>query len=268
MALGEYDFKEAEVVGRAYAFTFYIGFMVLVVMVMLAMLIAIVLDVYVEVKSHSQRSDPLWTEVYHILRRLWMNYKKTRLPLEVIRAKLDASSNEVLFVDTFRARVPGLREAQATRLVTESIRMFQAYYHEEPDNLDVKAFTDDVIRKLRKVVGSHMLHSELSADEEEVVEACGFETRESEIRDSADVVLEEVPGGEGNDEERAFNIDAATRATSLEAMTIQDLLQVAALKLEDTGCQVPAYEGSAQAIQQVLRSAQGIAGALAHSVTI
>lgn len=96
MMLGGFDFADLEISGRGYAFFFFATFMFLIVLVMLSMLIAIIMDVYVDVKQSSKSSEPVWVCAHNILRRAIQNAQKRRVNLNKVLAVIQAEDARLL----------------------------------------------------------------------------------------------------------------------------------------------------------------------------
>mmetsp|Transcript_35493 Transcript_35493/g.93707 ORF Transcript_35493/g.93707 Transcript_35493/m.93707 type:complete len:799 (+) Transcript_35493:120-2516(+) len=237
--LGAFDFDAAQTIGRFYAFIFYAAFMMLIVLVMLSMLIAIIMDKYIEVKAHALKSETLWTEMCDIVRRTWQDFRKVRLPLGFIQSKLTKDSSDVLKVDTFMQQVPGLSVRQARRLLVESVSEFGQEHGQEPETLDVKQFTDDVVMELTTAVGATTIHENIKAT----------------VIDKDDVAAK-LFQDQAEPEDRVQDITKDV-ATSLDVLPLDQLLDLAAKKLEK-GCATPDYAGSTELIQHALQTARSL----------
>jgi len=75
--LGDFEWEELREVGRPQAYLWFWTFQWLVVLIMLNMLLAIIMDVYTEVKSHIGRAETLWSQSHEIYRR-WRNVRTGR----------------------------------------------------------------------------------------------------------------------------------------------------------------------------------------------
>lgn len=103
--------------------------MVMLLLIMLNMLIAILMDVYSEVKSSVQSSETLFSQVVAISRRSKENLMKQRVPLPKIQKLLDsldmAQTGEKLIKEReFCDLVPTMKAGQAKRLLTNSARRY------------------------------------------------------------------------------------------------------------------------------------------------
>lgn len=115
MMLGGFDFDDMARSGRGFAFGFFVCFMSLIAIVMLSMLIAIIMDVYIEVKAGSKSSETLLHEMKEILRRAWQDRRGTRLSFDRILRCLHVGGSNVVQVSSLLESgseyfVPGLRE--------------------------------------------------------------------------------------------------------------------------------------------------------------
>lgn len=90
IVMGHFDFQELIRIGRTEAFVWFLSFTLLVNLIMLNMLLAIIMDVYTEVKSSlSQDAETLWSQMYQVLERKWdVYYRRTRVSLKTIRSTL------------------------------------------------------------------------------------------------------------------------------------------------------------------------------------
>merc|ERR1712083_1228087 len=106
--------------------------MMLVHLVMLNMLLAIVMDVYTEVKgSIGNNAETINSQTMEILHRWWHKARGLRMDLSVILKHLDPTdldtqrggkdiSNVLFTVGTLMQQVPGLNEVQAERVLIAS----------------------------------------------------------------------------------------------------------------------------------------------------
>jgi hypothetical protein len=138
--LGEFDWEMMKQVGRVPAGIWFWSFMWLVNLVMLNMLLAIVMDVYTEVKSGiGSNAETLWSQAYEMYRR-WRELRRgKRVSLNHILAYIapeisdaprglskffesdgDAEDGPKLTVKAFLAKVPNLEERQAKRVLVAS----------------------------------------------------------------------------------------------------------------------------------------------------
>merc|ERR1711920_497617 len=129
--LGDFDYVALTEVGRSSALVWFMSFMVLLNLVMLNMLLAIVMDVYGDVKGAlSDSAETLFSQTYEIYRRWEGKRKKARLGLDQVVNALEKQGSKLqnekthepilLTVRTFMEFVDGLTEKQATRLLQQS----------------------------------------------------------------------------------------------------------------------------------------------------
>jgi hypothetical protein len=88
--MGDFDWDEMRRIGRLEAWIWFLTFMLLVNLIMLNMLVAIIMDVYAEVKSAlPEDADTLWSQLYEVLDRKWaVYYHGTRVSLRKILSHL------------------------------------------------------------------------------------------------------------------------------------------------------------------------------------
>jgi len=123
---GDYDLEEMMRVSRPQTAVWYWCFTWLVNLIMLNMLLAIVMDVYTEVKGHiSSDSETMWSQVYEIVAR-WNDIRAGRqIALEKILESLELyhpsdheeKSDERLTLDKFMNLNPNMPEHQAMRIL-------------------------------------------------------------------------------------------------------------------------------------------------------
>jgi len=129
--LGDYDAEEMIRVSRPQAAAWYFGFTWLVNLVMLNMLLAIVMDVYGDVKGAlPDNAETIFSQSYETWRRWNVKRKGERLSLDYIAKVLARSPQNLVNAVTgdpilitvrhFRKLVEGLTEAQATRILIEA----------------------------------------------------------------------------------------------------------------------------------------------------
>jgi len=90
IVMGDFDWEEMRRIGRLEAWIWFVTFMLLVNLIMLNMLIAIIMDVYAEVKSSLPAdADTLWSQLYEVIdRKTAVYYYGTRVSLKSIHANL------------------------------------------------------------------------------------------------------------------------------------------------------------------------------------
>jgi hypothetical protein len=90
IVMGDFDWDEMRRIGRLEAWIWFLTFMLLVNLIMLNMLVAIIMDVYAEVKSAlPEDADTLWSQLYEVLDRKWaVYYHGTRVSLRKILSHL------------------------------------------------------------------------------------------------------------------------------------------------------------------------------------
>merc|ERR1711871_125565 len=92
MLMGDFDADSMMQVSVVMVWIYFGSFMVLLLLIMLNMLIAILMDVYSEVKTGVQNSETLVYQAFSIVRRTWQNLKKERVELGKILKTLDKAS--------------------------------------------------------------------------------------------------------------------------------------------------------------------------------
>jgi len=92
--MGDFSIEEMETSGRPFATFYFIAFMMTVLLIMLNMLIAIILDVYVEAKNGAKSSSSIFVQVYDQGRRYLQNLRKTRIPLQYVVKAFEAAKEQ------------------------------------------------------------------------------------------------------------------------------------------------------------------------------
>eukprot|EP00811_Abedinium_folium_P019892 NODE_2885_length_2127_cov_3.454500.p1 GENE.NODE_2885_length_2127_cov_3.454500~~NODE_2885_length_2127_cov_3.454500.p1 ORF type:complete len:640 (-),score=182.18 NODE_2885_length_2127_cov_3.454500:206-2125(-) len=138
--LGDFDWDRISGIGRLQAGIWFWTFMWLLNMVMLNMLLAMVMDVYTEVKGLIDReADTLWTQAYTTVRRSWQRLLGRRISLATVLHSLwpeDAfysdttdtmmELGDVHTISTLMVAVPALRDLQAERILKAAQKLFEA----------------------------------------------------------------------------------------------------------------------------------------------
>jgi len=130
--LGDFDWEAMTSVGRPQAGVWFVTFMVLVNLIMLNMLLAIVMDVYTEVKGSVGSDAPtLLAQLYEIFFRLKEVRAKRQIHLQDVLMILDPTSldcsddddteeDEMFSIQSFKTLVPGLSDWQAESILVEA----------------------------------------------------------------------------------------------------------------------------------------------------
>jgi len=276
MMLGGFDFADLEISGRGYAFFFFATFMFLIVLVMLSMLIAIIMDVYVEVKAISKSSESLFLEAKNTVRRGIQNWQKKRISLHKITPVLCVDDNKLLRMEHLLDSsniyyVPGLSEAQAQRLLSEAARMWSFKHALAVKPGDIKKFVDDTFKALTPFVRFSAVAAKTALSEED------------ENRDPADRsrsgLMESGSDDETADWDKGPSPEAAGRTEiSVDQLAmqvpLQTLLRAAEMKISmgdpraGLGCRLPSWPGSKELLSQVVSTAQTICSDFLHRAAV
>eukprot|EP00933_Yihiella_yeosuensis_P000976 TRINITY_DN10153_c1_g2_i2.p1 TRINITY_DN10153_c1_g2~~TRINITY_DN10153_c1_g2_i2.p1 ORF type:complete len:313 (-),score=57.13 TRINITY_DN10153_c1_g2_i2:100-1005(-) len=144
--MGDFDVdKMQESASRAVAFFFFSTYMLGALLLLLNMLIAIIMDVYGEVKNRCNFHDPIWTEYWLLLDRMRMNLQGQRIPLPKMIDLFvkncggpDAwNSNECIFLADLTKSVEGLSDRQALRNLTAAVDFWATEHSVEPTTCEV-----------------------------------------------------------------------------------------------------------------------------------
>uniref|UniRef100_A0A7S1M1G8 Polycystin cation channel PKD1/PKD2 domain-containing protein n=1 Tax=Alexandrium catenella TaxID=2925 RepID=A0A7S1M1G8_ALECA len=137
--LGDFDWDSLHSIGRPQAYLWFWAFVWIVNMVMLNMLLAIIMDVYTDVKSGiGANAETLWSQSIEIWRR-WRSVSSGRtVSLTKILSILDptdlesddeAEDEEVLFPSNFAERVPKMSDDQAFIILKAAYELKIAQEH-------------------------------------------------------------------------------------------------------------------------------------------
>eukprot|EP00931_Biecheleriopsis_adriatica_P048444 TRINITY_DN27989_c0_g1_i1.p1 TRINITY_DN27989_c0_g1~~TRINITY_DN27989_c0_g1_i1.p1 ORF type:complete len:795 (-),score=126.97 TRINITY_DN27989_c0_g1_i1:180-2564(-) len=133
-----------EIVGRPIGFLFFCSYMLLTVMLLLNMLIAIVMDVYGQSKAEALSSEPLWRDLYQMVRRAMEGLQGKRMPLEqAFEEYLEKWGDEVVNSDKLITpedlmdSIPKLAEAQAYRAFHLSLTRWADSHKADVANTEV-----------------------------------------------------------------------------------------------------------------------------------
>ena len=130
MMFGDWDWMPMERVTRTGAYLWFTMFMVLVVIILLNMLLAIILDNYMDVKRVSASADSLGAQIQEMYRRRKMLKRKERVRLNDIwdsfvaeaggRPKLALATDRQITAEMLQQIVPGIPHPQASRTLQNS----------------------------------------------------------------------------------------------------------------------------------------------------
>jgi hypothetical protein len=123
--LGDYDWSAMIRIGRQQAAVWFWSFTWVVNLIMLNMLLAIVMDVYTEVKGHiASDAETMWSQVAEIVQRWHEIRAGKQIALQEILDHLERhhpagedAEKERLNTESFMRLAPGMPEHQATRLL-------------------------------------------------------------------------------------------------------------------------------------------------------
>lgn len=93
------------------------SFMLVLSLLMLNMVLAIVMDVYTEMRKNAGNSEAVWTTVQNLF--IWARYRKIWVPSEVIVPRLASMPPLITLQDLMKA-FPGMCVSQMMGLATES----------------------------------------------------------------------------------------------------------------------------------------------------
>eukprot|EP00747_Dinoflagellata_sp_TGD_P075181 gnl/TRDRNA2_/TRDRNA2_158636_c1_seq1.p2 gnl/TRDRNA2_/TRDRNA2_158636_c1~~gnl/TRDRNA2_/TRDRNA2_158636_c1_seq1.p2 ORF type:complete len:161 (+),score=23.77 gnl/TRDRNA2_/TRDRNA2_158636_c1_seq1:1-483(+) len=136
--MGEIEYYELESLGRWMAAIYYISLMIILVLVMFNMLVAILMDVYVNVKGTAGNSRPLYDEAAVAWRR-WRELRRgERLGIRTIVESLNsrektATGFDCIFVQDLMRLQPPVPQEQAVRLLVAACHRAQVEHAKPTD---------------------------------------------------------------------------------------------------------------------------------------
>jgi len=116
--LGDFDYDELSNEHLVTAACWFLTFMVLVALIMLNMLLAIIMDVYSEVKSEAEDSEPIWEQLGNTISNMWG--KREYLKLSIVEEALnqwEIDPEEKVDKDALLRQVAGMPIEQAKELI-------------------------------------------------------------------------------------------------------------------------------------------------------
>jgi len=116
--MGDFDFDLMVESGRTWpSILYFASFMGLLSMIVLNMLIAIIMDAYAEAKNSSKSAETLPGQVKELINRSMSVVKGRGLSIQTILSRcsrsIEEAQDEMLSVETFMEKVPGLSQEQA-----------------------------------------------------------------------------------------------------------------------------------------------------------
>jgi len=209
MLMGDFDAESMLQVSVVMVWIYFGSFMVLLLLIMLNMLIAILMDVYGEVKSSVQSSETLVAQAVAIMRRTWENIKKQRVPLPQLIKALEGEdpdnlkAEEPIKVDEFMTlvndgrlaagTVPPMKETQAKRLMKNAAKRHAGDNVSSPQPADIMKSVAHVSKGLMNFLTvakeEHMQNTErhLQLMEKELIQSLGMEGEPSANREGSDI---------------------------------------------------------------------------------
>eukprot|EP00401_Gymnodinium_catenatum_P036041 CAMPEP_0117505470 /NCGR_PEP_ID=MMETSP0784-20121206/25395_1 /TAXON_ID=39447 /ORGANISM="" /LENGTH=733 /DNA_ID=CAMNT_0005300885 /DNA_START=1 /DNA_END=2198 /DNA_ORIENTATION=+ len=121
--LGDFDYAE---LSNEHLFTsalWFVSFMVLVALIMLNMVLAIIMDIYTEVKMDAEEQDPIWTQLIATIRG--MLSRREWVKLAVVEDVLTnwEGAPETVDKDVLLIQVDGMPAEQAIALIEEADKL-------------------------------------------------------------------------------------------------------------------------------------------------
>lgn len=143
--VGDWDLSDMKKADRTMTLIWFCSFQVTMTLVLLNMLLAIIMDVYTDVKGRIHQAQGINEEIAKVLRRWKQNRRGHRLTLRKIKKFLAChstwrrnstshhsdDSEHIFFVKHFVDCAPGLKEEQARRLMVNAVQAFRLEHEEK-----------------------------------------------------------------------------------------------------------------------------------------
>eukprot|EP00929_Paragymnodinium_shiwhaense_P045110 TRINITY_DN2308_c0_g1_i7.p1 TRINITY_DN2308_c0_g1~~TRINITY_DN2308_c0_g1_i7.p1 ORF type:complete len:907 (+),score=267.77 TRINITY_DN2308_c0_g1_i7:130-2850(+) len=115
--LGDFDWLELSEEHLITSCAWFFSFMIVVAIIMLNMFLAIIMDIYTEVKMDAEGQDAIWTQAADAVQAVWKRagWVKQQVVLDCIIAKWDQP--EVLTKESLLQMVPGMPDEQGTQII-------------------------------------------------------------------------------------------------------------------------------------------------------
>jgi len=173
MLIGDFDWGELRDVSRDGTMLFFWSFIWIVQVVMLNMLLAIIMDVYTEVRAGIGRSAPtLWGQAYSIIRRRWELNRGRRVSLQHVYTSLEACDlpdDRHVNIKKLQEHCPGIDTQQSLRILLSTMTALKSKEKEscedEDDDSDrALMHVSHGVQNLKEFAGDIVKLNELSTD--------------------------------------------------------------------------------------------------------
>jgi hypothetical protein len=122
VVIGDFDFSEMAAEHPFTATLWFWTFTILVSLIMLNMLLAIIMDIYTEVKMDASATDPLWEQGRNALADAWAHRDWIKLKQVVDQVNLMPAHIKQLDKDLLLECLPDMVEPQALALIQETLK--------------------------------------------------------------------------------------------------------------------------------------------------
>jgi len=119
--IGDFDFAELSAEHPLTAVLWFWSYMILVSLIMLNMLLAIIMDVYTEVKMDASEQDPIWTQARKVFSDAWSHRDWIRLHRVLEQVQALPLKITRLDKDLLLELLPDMIEQQALALISETL---------------------------------------------------------------------------------------------------------------------------------------------------
>jgi len=171
LMIGDFDWVSMIEVGRPQCILWFWSFTWLVNLIMLNMLLAIIMDVYTEVRGKvGAGAETLWSQFFEIMIRMRAEWQGRKLPLHRILKALDPlcdvegetddiDAEGMLTIESLGEQVPGLSVDQAFEVLLEAEKFSEQEEHISQSITDAMAMIQTIDRRTTKThsILEHMI---------------------------------------------------------------------------------------------------------------
>jgi len=132
--IGDFDFAELAAEHPLTAVLWFWSYTILVALIMLNMLLAIIMDVYAEVKQDAHEEDPIWSQFYNTAADTWKN--RDWIKLKQVASHIERLPSKVTEIDKdlLLELCPEMVEEQAIRLIKDTLKAIE---HKENKGMSI-----------------------------------------------------------------------------------------------------------------------------------
>eukprot|EP00929_Paragymnodinium_shiwhaense_P007149 TRINITY_DN111090_c0_g1_i1.p1 TRINITY_DN111090_c0_g1~~TRINITY_DN111090_c0_g1_i1.p1 ORF type:complete len:1073 (-),score=173.66 TRINITY_DN111090_c0_g1_i1:35-3253(-) len=156
--LGDFEMDEMRKVGRFFTTMFFCSFMTTTVIIVLNMLVAILMDVYEEVKGTVKNSETLIAQTKEFVERAFQNRAGWRISMKKIHdcvvefGRNQEDEEMIVNLEEFQKIVPGINSMQALNELVSAAKRYTGNHKHDPDMSAVQRAASSAREKLRRIV--------------------------------------------------------------------------------------------------------------------